>query len=206
MEGASVPQTPPELSQREHEDVQGCLDTLPNGLILNTKRSVTSLDTQDDGKNLLEVFDALNTEEAAGAAGKARMFGDSSSSMSTLEKMLQAEPRTVRRNFSIDAAGQQSATFAVGADPGLSVEDHFQPLREAARSLVRLGNSLTDGLRAFSLRFASLLRLTCPSRPGNDLLHKLLNAIIADQCYSYGNGTYRNPQTLEECTQGIEAE
>lgn len=191
----------PAPAPRVHKTLQGYAEKLPDDLLLWSLRGDFSLDIDD--LPLLEEFRRQSQNEQI-AAPDPRAFAWLRKAH-PLMQLLFLDDRRDTEDFLKDRSGRTSATFAVGADPGLSIEDDFEPLRKAVLALVHVGNSMEYGLRAFVRDFGSFLWRVCPDRPGTETLRKALDAVFEDACFPYGNGKYReNPDIWQQCKAATE--
>lgn len=186
----------PAREPRVHKNIAGYVEKLPDDLVMWSLRGDFSVDHND--LPLLEEFWKQTRNENADAPTP-RVF----KWLETAHPIFQfffADSQRDTKNFVTDRAGQTSGTFAVGADPGLSIEDDFEPLRKAVLALVRVGNNQEYGLPSLVQKMAAYIWRICPRRPGNTLLRRAVNAATTPECFPYGNGEYRdNPDIWETC-------
>jgi hypothetical protein len=93
------------------------------------------------------------------------------------------------------------------SDAQKQVREMLQPLREVMQEFSLMAAARHRGMRAFTARFASLVRRSCLFRPCNALLDRALKIDLEDSCFPYTSGMFlSNPQHYETCREQAEVD
>lgn len=174
-------------SSRMHKNQAGCADYVEPGVVLHAIRGPFAIDPDDAALALAFREFRIKSDEERPAPRDLQYDED----MFAINALLNDQRRIIRE-FTSKRAALGSATFAAGADSGPAASDALKKLHDGVRALVKLGNSLDGGLRAFVRDFAYFLRRSCLDRPCAARLDTVLKLVFSDSCFPYGNGEYAN--------------
>ncbi len=182
----NTPAPPPAPPERVHQEEYGCREAADPDVVLQALDGRFSLDP-DDAQLTFEYREQQLRRDAERRLPDEFLGDEGDSPLQNLDTL---ELQQRLREFTARQTALESATFAAAVDPGLAAEDVFSGLRMSVDALVRLGNSMDEGLRGFVRDFAYFLLRSCGGRPCALRLERVLKLNFTDECFAYGNGEY----------------
>lgn len=111
--------------------------------------------------------------------------------------------RPERKNFQVQQARQKAAAFNHIYDANAQLKDVFSGIRTNIRDISQGVTNQDAGMRKFAIGFTWYLQRSCIERPCNETLKNVLQILVADECFPYADGTYKDGDSYEKCKNAL---
>lgn len=107
--------------------------------------------------------------------------------------------RPERKRFQIQQAREKAASYNYIYDANAQLKDVYSGVRENVRDISQGVTKKDAGMRKFAIGFSWYLQRSCIERPCNETLERVLKILLADECFPYADGTYKDGNAYEQC-------